>query len=244
MCVGHSRCSSTEIDALARQRNSVVQRWPHLQLTDTGAGPYGITTGSDRALWLTLAHSGEIARLTVDGVIDRWPAGPAGCRPTIITSGVDDAVWFTRSGDDHIGRATTDGVVTEFELPSGSGPFGICAVPDDAMWFTEMNTDRIGRLTPDGENGQALTAFERSQVLTVGNSGKNADPAICQIWARTRRGKLSVFAVEHVSHRCRGRTKPRTPTNSDTSTERGPRTPRRRILTGLDMEHHQTPRAH
>ena len=33
MCVGHSRCSSTEIDALARQRNSVVQRWPHLQLS-------------------------------------------------------------------------------------------------------------------------------------------------------------------------------------------------------------------
>lgn len=33
-------------------------------------------------------------------------------------------------------------------------------------------------------NGQALTATERSQVLTVIDSDKNSELAICQMWAR------------------------------------------------------------
>lgn len=116
-------------------------------MTDAESGPYGISAGADGALWLTLVHSGEIARMTVDGVVERYPAGS---RPTIIAAGVDEALWFTRSGDDHIGRITTGGVMSEFALPSGSGPFGMCAGPDETMWFTEMNTDRIGRITPEG----------------------------------------------------------------------------------------------
>lgn len=62
--------------------------------------------------------------------------------------------------------------------------------------------------------------------------------------ARTRRGKLLVFGVEHVPDRCFGRAKPSTPTNSDTSAEGDPRTPRRRTFAGLDLGHHQTPWPH
>ncbi|HZP54335.1 MAG TPA: hypothetical protein VFB40_24380 [Actinocrinis sp.] len=40
------------------------------------AGPYAITTGPDDALWLTLVHAGEIARLTTDGHLDRYPLDP------------------------------------------------------------------------------------------------------------------------------------------------------------------------
>jgi virginiamycin B lyase len=62
-------------------------------IADPQAGPYGITTGADGALWLTLIHSGEIARLTVSGEVSRYPAGPATCRPATITSGPDGALW-------------------------------------------------------------------------------------------------------------------------------------------------------
>ena len=36
----------------------------------TGAGPYALAAGPDDALWVTLVHSGEIARVGVDGSVD------------------------------------------------------------------------------------------------------------------------------------------------------------------------------
>ena len=36
-----------------------------IPLGDRGSGPYHLTLGPDRALWLTLIHSGQVARLTV-----------------------------------------------------------------------------------------------------------------------------------------------------------------------------------
>ena len=33
------------------------------------AGPYGLTAGPDGALWVTLIHSGEIARVTLDAQV-------------------------------------------------------------------------------------------------------------------------------------------------------------------------------
>ncbi len=98
-------------------------------VADAKAGPYGITTGPDDALWLTLAHSGEVARLAVDGELSRYPAGSAACMPTIITAGPDGALWFTRSADHHIGRIDLDGRVTLRTLPTAdAAPVGI---PDD-----------------------------------------------------------------------------------------------------------------
>lgn len=137
------------------------------------AGPYGITAGADGALWLTLVHSGEIARLATDGTVTRHPAGPPGCGPTIITPGPDGALWFSRTQDHHIGRITTSGEVTGFALPGDGGPFGIAPGPDGALWFTEMNTDHIGRITPEGEITRialpALGGFP--SMITAGPDG-------------------------------------------------------------------------
>ena len=46
-------------DAMTHHTDDTIVQ--EISVTDTGAGPYGITTGSDRALWLTLAHSGAAA---------------------------------------------------------------------------------------------------------------------------------------------------------------------------------------
>lgn len=99
-----------------------------ISVADKGAGPYGIAAGPDGALWLTFAHSGRIARLTLDGELEEYPLDSPACRPTVITPGPDGALWFTRSQDHRIGRVTTDGEAESFRYrrpiadPSASRP--------------------------------------------------------------------------------------------------------------------------
>ena len=52
-----------------------------IPVADHGAGPYHITTGPDQALWLTLIHSGQVARLSPGGDLDSYQAGPP--RPAV-----------------------------------------------------------------------------------------------------------------------------------------------------------------
>ncbi|NGO69231.1 virginiamycin B lyase family protein [Streptomyces boncukensis] len=127
----------------------------------TAAGPYGVTTGPDGALWVTLVHSGEIARVVPPPPgagagdaprVDVFPLDSRTCGPTVITPGPDGALWFTRFQDHRIGRITTRGTAESFPLPTpDSGPYGIAAGPDGALWCTGMNTDRIARITVEGE---------------------------------------------------------------------------------------------
>lgn len=42
---------------------------------DTGS-PYGIAVADDGAVWTTLVHTGEVARLTPDGQVRKYPVGP------------------------------------------------------------------------------------------------------------------------------------------------------------------------
>jgi virginiamycin B lyase len=107
---------------------------------ELGGGPYALTAGPDGAVWVTCVHGGEVARVSLDGGVQRFDAG---VRPSIITAGPDGALWFTRA--DGIVRLTTDGEQTAFAVEA---PFGIVAGPDRALWFTA--TDRVGRLGLDG----------------------------------------------------------------------------------------------
>ena len=43
-----------------------------------GRGPVRAQAGPDGALWVTLVHSGEIARVTVDGEVDVFSLGAPG----------------------------------------------------------------------------------------------------------------------------------------------------------------------
>jgi virginiamycin B lyase len=46
-----------------------------IPVADQGSGPYHITTGPDGALWLTLIHSGQVARVSPGGEPDFCQAG-------------------------------------------------------------------------------------------------------------------------------------------------------------------------
>jgi len=53
-------------------------------VANAGAGPYGITTGPDGALWFSLIHAGHIARRSADGELVVHQLDPPTCRPSLI----------------------------------------------------------------------------------------------------------------------------------------------------------------
>jgi streptogramin lyase len=105
----------------------------------------GITEGPDGALWFTAIHA--IGRITVDGVVTRFPVEGATYIQEI-TAGLDKTLWFT--ADDTIGRVTTSGDVTLFPLAAGSTPLGITLGPDGNVWFAERDANKLGWITPAG----------------------------------------------------------------------------------------------
>jgi virginiamycin B lyase len=113
-------------------------------------GVYGITAGSDGAIWFTEANKAKIGRLTLSGSFTEYPI-TVNAYPFEITSGPDGALWFTEAGGSGIGRITTGGVYSRFNVPTNqSDPYGITVGPDNALWFTEVNAGKIGRITTDG----------------------------------------------------------------------------------------------
>ncbi|WNG89201.1 hypothetical protein C6A87_008505 [Mycobacterium sp. ITM-2016-00317] len=120
-----------------------------IDLTDR-IDPYGIAAAPDGTLWVTLVHSGAVARLSADGGQQRFPVGSPTSRPSVVTVARDGTVWFTCNGDDRIGALDAHGALRAVHLAPGSGPYGIWAADDGAVWFTESTADRIGRLDRDG----------------------------------------------------------------------------------------------
>jgi streptogramin lyase len=131
---------------------------------------YGITPGSDGALWFAFQDAGlcSIGRITTGGIVKLFPLTLHHPCPVVnLVQGSDGAIWYTEGATNgngaFIGRITTDGTVTEFSIPPATlGP--IIAGPDGALWFfTKGNTgmpganppvpptpDTIGRITTGG----------------------------------------------------------------------------------------------
>jgi virginiamycin B lyase len=166
--------------------------------TDHGS-PYGIAVASDGAVWTTLVHTGEVARLTSDGQVGRYPVGPKSCKPSIITRGVDGAMWFSRNGDGCIGRITVDGSTSTLAQDTDGAPFGLCEGPDGAMWFTDMAANAVGRITAAGDVARfALTRPDAyPSFITAGPDGAlwltlNGANAIAHV---TTDGEVSVHPL-------------------------------------------------
>src|ERR1035441_9673226 len=125
----------------------------------TGNAPWGITTGSDGALWFTEYYDNKIGRISTVGAITEYAIPTPNNQPNSITSGPDGALWFTEFFGNKIGRITTGGAITEYPVPTpGSNPTEIGMGPDGALWFTEQNGNKIGRITPGG----AMTEIGRA----------------------------------------------------------------------------------
>ena len=73
---------------MSRRAASIRQ----IPVSGPASGPYAITTGPDDALWFTMVHTGEIARLATGGQLDRYQLDSASCGPSVITPGPDGAL--------------------------------------------------------------------------------------------------------------------------------------------------------
>jgi virginiamycin B lyase len=161
-----------------------------------GAGPFGITTGPDGALWFTEFSVDKIGRVTPAGDFSEYPIPTPGADPTAITAGPDGALWFTEVLGGKIGRITTSGQITEFTPSSPIGPLGIAAGSDGALWFTEGN-NRIGRITTAG----AFTFFaiptpaSNPYRITAGPDGALwfTENGVSKIGRITTAGSISEF---------------------------------------------------
>jgi streptogramin lyase len=167
--------------------------------TAAGAGPLGITTGPDGALWFTNTFNchfcppDSIGRITTGGVVTNYLGaginGPGG-----IIAGPDGALWFTNGGNAlpsrSIGRITTGGVVTNYTGTDIFMPGGITAGPDGALWFTNGT---IGRITTGG----AITEYTGTGISATGG-GITAGPDGA-LWftdqVRNLIGRITVLAI-------------------------------------------------
>jgi virginiamycin B lyase len=100
------------------------------------AGPGGIVSGPDGALWFANGTTNSIGRITTDGTITDF-TDPNALVNGSITAGPDGALWFAEANINverwAIGRITTDGTITNFTDPSIGMPNGITAGPDGAV---------------------------------------------------------------------------------------------------------------
>lgn len=67
-----------------------------LAVAEPGAGPYGVAAGPDGALWVTLVHAGDLARVTTavgeDGGLRHHDLPSSGSEPHGVTVGPDGGV--------------------------------------------------------------------------------------------------------------------------------------------------------
>jgi virginiamycin B lyase len=149
--------------------DTVITRTP---LGAPGAGPYALVHAGG-ALWVTLVHTGLVARLVPGAPPALIDLGNRAARPSLLAAGADGAVWVTRGGDDRIDRIAADGTRDSVAVPAGSSPYGVATGPDGAVWFTAIGADAVGRLAPDGN--VALTALPAGSgmpaMITTGPDG-------------------------------------------------------------------------
>ena len=135
----------------------------YITVTDMSNGTVnlaGITAGPDGNMWVAEQGANNIDRITMDGVVTRFPMSDGGLgAPAGIVTGPDGNLWFAATNG--VGMITTDGVVTSYPFIDpdpdlGSSAYDIAVGHDGNLWVVEQNANRIARVTTDG----VITEFE------------------------------------------------------------------------------------
>lgn len=155
-----------------------------LTIPASGSVPFGITKGSDGALWFADNGTSAIGRVTTSGNVTEYPVavtgGDSATAPNEIVTGPDGNLWFTEidagtNAGANVGRISPNGTgFTEFPLTSAnSGPYAICVGSDNNLWVTEINSNNIARITTSGVVTEypVPTAGSSPNFITAGPDG-------------------------------------------------------------------------
>jgi virginiamycin B lyase len=140
----------------------------------SGASPWGITEGSDDAMWFTEIGVSKIGRIPLTGSITESVTPTANSQPAGITFGPDGNVWFVESQAANLGTSTLGGTVTEpVALAAGSAPSAITEGFGDDLWFTEGGASKIAQYTLGGSVVEYATptAASHPMGISVGADG-------------------------------------------------------------------------
>jgi streptogramin lyase len=161
-------------------------------------GPYGITTGAEGNLWVTIPNCGldrcndfpgEVARVTPEGTMTQFTTSSEG-RAKALTLGHEGDLWVTLESFSEsipngyrVARFSPEGVVTEFPLGGKERDFELKDVttgPEGNLWVTQgevcfpekCRPGHIARMTPTG----TVTEFSRGitgspDQITLGPDG-------------------------------------------------------------------------
>lgn len=137
------------------------------------AGPYGVATTRDGAIWVTLIHGQALVRRDPDGTFATLPLG-AGSEPSLLVAATEDSVWVTDAARDRILRVGPDGIRGATDLPTaGARPFGIAASAGGEVWFTEMGADALGRIGILGRVDEFTAGAAGGMVSMVACEGES-----------------------------------------------------------------------
>ena len=118
------------------QRNAIGRLSPAGKLTvrelpTAAAGPVGIATTHDDAVWFTEILADKLGRIPMNEAIQEIEL-PG--KPHAVVADPDDGVWVSLWGADQIARVSGDGEIVTIDLPSGSEPHGMAIGPEGAPW--------------------------------------------------------------------------------------------------------------
>ena len=173
-----------------------------------------IVGGPDGNLWVAVADSNLIGRITPGGAISQFalPGVPEslnpGEGPDAMTVGPDGSVWFMRPDANRIGRISPFGVMQEFPVQIDkpgkpqNEPGELTAGPDGNVWFTAPGRGLIGRITPAGVVTTFLAGVGRPlrggpRAITTGPDGNLwfTAPDANRIGRMSPDGSVTLFRV-------------------------------------------------
>jgi streptogramin lyase len=82
------------------------------------------------------------------------------------------------------------GRITEYALPSGSGPIGIAAGPDGNLWFSEERTNKVGKITTAGTVTEYSLPAESDPYGIAAGPAKENDLWFTN-WGTSKIGKIT-----------------------------------------------------
>jgi hypothetical protein len=144
--------------------NTAGQLTGQFNVPTPNAGAYGMTVGSDGALWFTEHNANQIGRITTDGNITEIPITTGNLIWDGITSGQNGNIWISEYSNNQIGEVVLNQQATTSTSVASSLT---SALQGQAMTFTATVSNTSTTATPAG----SVEFFDGSTDLGPGTPG-------------------------------------------------------------------------
>lgn len=136
------------------------------------SGPTGITTGSDKNIWVLEGSANKVAQVSVSGTINEFSLPSTTVAPSDIVSGSDGNLWYVDQSN-HLGQVTVFGNVKTFPATFG----GLTVGGDDNLWVGEGAGGNIDVYSTSGAKLHSFTSGTNPAALQIDKMtlGQNGD---------------------------------------------------------------------